>query len=303
MSPSSSPSESALTKFVISGSVTWAYELVVGHYMEFLKIAKQTNPTLSYAQLTAQMTKEKGLAGVLDGYFPWGSIQAIAKGAVFGAAHTAARNKLEQNCVAKGWMSSGTAEILAGGIGGGFQGLVLSPTLLLKTRVMTDPMFRQKMSMGETTRASFVVGARVIRTEGLSALMKGAGVFSMKRVGDWTTRYFFAVSAENILFRRGDMTRSLSAGERITSSLIGGTMSACVTLPIDVMVAQIQKASSAGTKVGVVETFRQEFAAGGWNQVAGFATRGFVARAGHVALTTMLLKTGTSYVYEFFHRK
>jgi hypothetical protein len=31
-------------------------------------------------------------------------------------------------------------------------GLVLSPTLLLKTRVMTDPVFRNKMSLGETNK-------------------------------------------------------------------------------------------------------------------------------------------------------
>jgi hypothetical protein len=31
-------------------------------------------------------------------------------------------------------------------------GLVLSPTLLLKTRVMTDPVFRNNMSLGETNK-------------------------------------------------------------------------------------------------------------------------------------------------------
>jgi len=37
-----------------------------------------------------------------------------------------------------------TAEVIAGGFGGGFQGMVLSPLLFLKTRVMTDPIFRQE---------------------------------------------------------------------------------------------------------------------------------------------------------------
>lgn len=45
--------------------------------------------------------------------------------------------------VEEGKISRMTAEVIAGGVGGGFQGFVLSPTLLLKTRVMTDPIFRE----------------------------------------------------------------------------------------------------------------------------------------------------------------
>ena len=40
-------------------------------------------------------------------------------------------------------------------VGGGFQGFVLSPTLLLKTRVMTDPVFRNQMSMIEVSNFFF----------------------------------------------------------------------------------------------------------------------------------------------------
>ncbi len=66
--------ESPVVKFLISGTVAWTFELIIGHYLEFLKISKQTSE-LSYAQLTRNMVKTKGLVGVLDGYFPWGSIQ------------------------------------------------------------------------------------------------------------------------------------------------------------------------------------------------------------------------------------
>jgi hypothetical protein len=63
--------------------------------------------------------------------------------AVFGGAHAFAANQLEP-LVEEGRISHLVAEVMAGGIGGGFQGFVLSPTLLLKTRVMTDPIFRTK---------------------------------------------------------------------------------------------------------------------------------------------------------------
>jgi hypothetical protein len=60
----------------------------------------------------------QGIKGVWDGFFPWGTLQAVAKGAVFSAAHIAARNAL-QPLVAKGTIPSQGAEVIAGGIGGG----------------------------------------------------------------------------------------------------------------------------------------------------------------------------------------
>lgn len=63
--------------------------------------------------------------------------------------------------VERGELNAMLAETVAGGIGGGFQGLVLSPTLLLKTRVMTDPIFRKNMGMLETSVQSARVGIKV----------------------------------------------------------------------------------------------------------------------------------------------
>lgn len=59
----------------------------------------------------------------------------------------------------------------------------------------------------QTTEMSVKVGMKVINNEGVLALMKGSGVFSLKRVGDWVTRYYFATEIENFMFRRGDHKR------------------------------------------------------------------------------------------------
>lgn len=72
------------TKLLIGAGCTWVYELCLGHYLEFLKIAKQTKPEMSYPALTREITAQKGLVGILDGFFPWGTLQAIFKGSVFG---------------------------------------------------------------------------------------------------------------------------------------------------------------------------------------------------------------------------
>lgn len=72
---------------------------------------------------------------MLDGYFPWGSIQCFAKGATLGFGQALGRKHLQ------GKVKDSTAEVLSGGIGGAFQGLVMSPILLLKTRVITGALF------------------------------------------------------------------------------------------------------------------------------------------------------------------
>ena len=110
-----------LAKFLISGSVSWTFELLIGHFMEFLKIAKQTS-NKSYAAITADMIRHKGILGVLDGYFPWGSLQCFVKGASFGWGQAAGLNLMRQysDC------NEFTAEVLSGGVGGGVQGLVMS---------------------------------------------------------------------------------------------------------------------------------------------------------------------------------
>ncbi|TYZ64952.1 hypothetical protein PybrP1_013231 [[Pythium] brassicae (nom. inval.)] len=293
--------ERPVRKLLIGMGVTLGYEFALGHYLEFIKIMKQTRPG-SYVQLTQEIMRAKGVVGIWDGFFPWGAVQAVAKGSVFSWGHAVTRQGL-QPFVAEKKLSAGTAEVLAGGAGGGFQGFVLSPTLLLKTRVMTDPVFRQQMTPLETCRQSMSVGMKVIRHEGAAALMKGSVVFSLKRVADWSTRFFFSVQSENFLYKRADPDAVLSTSQKMAASLLGGVFSTLVTLPIDVMVAQIQQASKAGAKVSVLATFRDEFRRGGLKQVAGFATTGFVVRVLHVCFTTMIMKTATSVIYEALEKR
>ena len=89
----------------------------------------------------------------------------------------------------------------------------------------------------------------------------------------------------------------------MAASLMGGVLSTVATIPIDVMVAQIQQASNAGSKVSVRETFMAQFHQGGLLQMIRFSTKGFVARVTHVAFTTMLMKTATSVIYEKYQAK
>ena len=203
---------------------------------------------------------------------------------MFSSAHMATRNAL-QPLVKDKVIPSQVAEVIAGGVGGGFQGLVLSPLLLLKTRVMTDPIFRVKSTMWQTTVASTKVGMNVIRKEGVMALMKGSVMFSGKRVADWSTRYLFAEGFESLFLSRHP-GQKLSTSEKAAASFLGGAMSTVATIPMDVMVAQIQQASKAGQKVSAIDAFRTQMKEGGLSGVLSFSMRGLIARIAHVSLTT-----------------
>ena len=64
--------ESPIAKTLIGGGITLFFECFGGgHFLEFLKIAKQTTPNATYLDITRKVTASKGIAGVIDGFLPW----------------------------------------------------------------------------------------------------------------------------------------------------------------------------------------------------------------------------------------
>eukprot|EP00539_Tryblionella_compressa_P002219 CAMPEP_0178744890 /NCGR_PEP_ID=MMETSP0744-20121128/7011_1 /TAXON_ID=913974 /ORGANISM="Nitzschia punctata, Strain CCMP561" /LENGTH=564 /DNA_ID=CAMNT_0020398053 /DNA_START=13 /DNA_END=1707 /DNA_ORIENTATION=+ len=289
---------SELTKKLINSAVvTLLFEGCMGHILEFFKIVMQTSPPgTSYGKVFKDITSEKGITGLWDGFIPWGVIQAVVKGGVFGLAYEAAL-KVLMPLTDDGKIPTKLAMTLAGGIAGGFQGYVLSPTLLMKTRVMTNEVFRESMSLLQTTWKSLVIGGDIIKHEGLGSLMKGANTFATKRVFDWASRYFFADLFESLfLHLKGS---SLSVTEKIIASLLGGVASTILTLPLDVLVAKTQDAKKAGVKVSVWKLFSDELKEEGWAGLRNNYMKGFEARLLHVCLTTVVMKTMAPISYRF----
>jgi hypothetical protein len=305
--------ENHLAKFMISGLCAWTFELFGGHYIEFLKILKQTNAGKSYADLSRQMTAQKGLIGILDGYFPWGSIQCFIKGASFGLGQSLALKYLEDKTTAF------NAQVLSGSVGGCLQGMMISPLVLLKTRVMTDPSFRASGNTLTTAIVSSKLAVNLIQSEGLSVLSKGLGLFTVKRTADWTTRFLFAemitdsylsVKTKSSLSSASSSSSSssqhptsavvLTSYEKGLCSFAGGATSAAATLPIDVLVSTVQDASKAGQKVKITEVWRNQLQQHGISGLIAFSSRGLVARLVHVGLSTALMKEITSIVYKLF---
>ena len=286
-------------RLLVAALVTLVFEAISGHFLEFVKIVMQTStPGTTYTDVVKLITAEKGIVGIWDGFVPWGVVQALAKGGVFGLAHAIATSILSP-MADRGTIPLQLALTLAGGIGGGFQGFVLSPTLLLKTRVMTNPVFREKISLLRTTLLSLRIGFDVVRDEGMLALMKGSGVFATKRVFDWSTRYFFSDLFERlILGQKSPGVTTLTAMEKIFASLLGGTASTISTLPLDVLVAKTQDAKKAGVKVSPLKMFMNDVKEKGWAGVRNDYLMGFEARLAHVCLTTVAMKTVVPLTYD-----
>jgi len=202
---------------------------------------------------------------------------------------------------ADGYFPEQFAKVAAGGLAGGVQGYVLSPLLLLKTRVMTDPVFREKMTTMQTILASFSVGARVVAGEGGMALMKGSNVFALKRVFDWSSRYWFAEIIENLA--KGVVGGELDGIQKMGCSLLGGAISSVVTLPLDSLVAKIQDAKSAGVKMSPVQMVAKEYNDGGFGGLWNAYMKGWEMRTVHVALTTVAMKTWSPLVYDIMFNK
>ena len=285
-------------RLLVAALVTILYEACLGHLLEFVKIVMQTSPPgTTYGDVLRAITGEKGLAGIWDGFVPWGVVQSVMKGGVFGLAHAAASGVLVP-MAQQGRLPMLLALTLAGGIGGGFQGYVLSPTLLLKTRVMTNDVFRERMSLLRTSWLSLTIGVDVVRNEGVLALMKGSNVFALKRVFDWATRFFYSDMAESLLLHMS-AAGSLTAGEKIAASLMGGTLSTVSTLPLDVLVAKSQDAKKAGQSVSAWGMFRAELDEKGWKGLGDSYMMGFEARLAHVCFTTVVMKTGAPLMYDY----
>ena len=69
--------------------MTLVYEFAIGRILEFIKIVMQTSPPgTTYAQVVKDITAEKGIGGLWDGFCPWGVVQSLFKGSVFGLAHS-----------------------------------------------------------------------------------------------------------------------------------------------------------------------------------------------------------------------
>ncbi|ETO28018.1 hypothetical protein RFI_09117 [Reticulomyxa filosa] len=283
----------AATLGVIGLICTVIFEFSIGHVLEILKIQKQATDR-SYTEIYYYLTKN-GLVRLWDGFMPWGLLIASCKGGAFSFGEAKAYEFLKSESVKAVFALSETqTKVIASSFGGLLQGMIWSPLLLLKTRVVTHDEFRNvKGGMFESMMASIKIGSEIYKKDGVFGLCKGIHIFSLKRVLDWATRYWFV----EILF---DLMSEYFVVENIRKNseyvwicgLLGGTLSAIVTAFLDSLVSQIQDANAIDRSVSelfglMIKDFSRAF-------------RGIELRILHVALATVLMKDIVPWASQIF---
>ena len=281
-------------KFFVGAVCTIVFEFCCGHILEIFKIKRQTTDK-SMNEIYHLLTDKKGLFGIWDGFIPWGFLMSLCKGASFSYGHQLAYNSLISLSIVTSYLSLKSIDIISSGLGGFFQGIVMSPLLLLKTRVITHDKFRNiSGGVGATIIASFKIGYEIITEQGIMALTKGMRVFSFKRFCDWITRFLFVEMTMTFILVLFSINCKQSVIWSTIAGLIGGTLSALVTAILDVMTALIQDAAKANDEnVGFMSLIKMMF-----KDKAGFEKigKGLYLRIWHVALTTVVMKNSVPFV-------
>lgn len=281
---SSQPQEiSPQLKFWVGAICTIVFEFCCGHILEIFKIKRQTTDK-SMNEIYHLLTDKKGLFGIWDGFIPWGFLMSLCKGASFSFGHQCAYNFLISLPILS-FLGPKGIDIISSGLGGFFQGIIMSPLLLLKTRVITHDKFRNiSGGISQTIIASFKIGYEIITEQGIMGLTKGMKIFAIKRLCDWLTRFAFVETTMAVFFILFGIDCKNNVIWSTIAGLIGGTFSALITSILDVWTALTQDAKKANDDdVGFSAAFKK-------------GSKGLYLRIWHVALTTVVMKNSVPFV-------
>jgi hypothetical protein len=231
---------------------------------------------LSYVGAVRHAYRERGLVSVLyRGFFPYGALQALTKGLPILFVESEVRRHVQ------GRLSKRTTDLIAGIAGGAVQGAFVAPTQRLKTLTMT---------YGGAV-SGWRVAVVAAQQEGIRTLFRGTTALSLRRGIDWGIRF------SGLAWLRPHLEQ-WSGGKRnwhaIAAAFFGGSLSA-VTLPLDNVIANMQKSGSTGNMVTVATRIYSE------RGLTGF-TNGFFGRVVHSGYHTAFVAGGGAIVYDWLKR-
>lgn len=268
----------AWDKLWIGSLMTISECITGGHYIEQLKIIKQTSGN-SYFHITKNIYRNHGLFGLMyRSYFPYGMAQSITKGLPVLFVQHETSNYFHKNSN----LSDNKISLLGGMLGGASQGLVVAPTQRLKTLIMTNP--------SKQGGSSFIMDT--IKKEGMSTIFRGTHAMMLRRSIDWSIRFYGLSYVKNSL-------EEYSGEKKMWHSLLGGYIGGALsafTLPIDVVIAKSQEAGSKGNPIAVT---KELIKSGGYKAFS----RGFLARVMHAGYHTMFVGGLGTIFYDWYTQK
>jgi len=180
-----------------------------------------------------------GIRGFYQGLIPWAWIESSSAGAIL--LFTAA--ELESFSVNNLSVSPSAAGFI-GGCGGGIAQAYL--TMGVCTTMKTAEITRAKQSIqplaaGINSKGTMGLFIEILRKEGIQGINKGVHAVALRQCTNWGSRMGFTrVAEDTIRTARGRAKGSeLTAGEKVTSSVIGGALG-CWNHPIEVVRIEMQ---------------------------------------------------------------
>lgn len=245
----------AFEKLLIGPAMVFGEMITGGHYLEVLRIGKQTvvghGAAPSYWNLHTSYVNQSGFVGAFyRGFLPWGLIQCAKGVPVLFVQH----ESMYQLRAVGGW-SKGSAEKASGFIGGFAQAIFVNPFQKVKVSVVAcDSM---------NALSPFQVVHQVVKQHGFRSLYDGVGPMILRRSFDWGIRFGVSSEVKNWVVEQKHATGQkpeLTTLELLACGVIGGAVSA-LTHPIDNIITNSQKPLSPGAKrdiASVVSRMYQE---------------------------------------------
>ncbi|RKP38676.1 mitochondrial carrier domain-containing protein [Dimargaris cristalligena] len=169
-----------------------------------------------------------GLRGFYQGLIPWAWIEASTKGGVL----LFASSEIEYLC-----RNQGMSSAASGALGGMFGGVAQAYTTMgFCTFMKTVEVTKHKNPGAETS--TWKTAHDVFKREGIVGLNKGVSAVAVRQMTNWGSRLGIARVTE-ALIKGKDTERKLTTGERLLSSVVGGSL-ACWNQPIEVIRVEMQ---------------------------------------------------------------
>jgi len=257
---------------LIIGPITTVGEMSMGgHWLEMLKVQRQSGTYANYSAAARDMWKQLGFKGFYKGFFPGGFIQGLYKGLPVLFIQGEANYQLN----ARGLLHGTTAQVVAGMSAGVVQGAMVAPTQRVKVMVATNP---------KAGAVSLDTVIKVVRAEGAATIFKGTHIMMARRGIDWGLRFYGNSTAKDYFKSRKQPGQKLSALEIVFSGMFGGAFSA-FNQPLDVWVANAQRHREGRSLTGA-EVFKELVAESKVRGIAAVWFRGVGMRMVHSAYHT-----------------
>ena len=254
-----------LEKIVIGPSMVLLEMVMGGHYMETLKIKKQSS-YYTYPNIARNIWNKHAYRGFYLGFYPWGMMQ-MTKGLPVLFVQSETFNWFNNYTN----LSQNSKILYSGVLGGMVQGAFITPTQRIKTIIMTHPD-NKNLSHISILKDTY-------RSGGLVTFFLGLRPLVLRRGLDWGIRMYGIKATEDKLKSLQDI-KTLSNSQKLLCSFIGGAFST-ITTPIDTCISESQKfANKDKGPIKICQEIYQKYGLRGF-------TRGWVMRVFHAGYHTV----------------